>query len=146
MSAHLEAIFRNLRQTRYTITSPQDVLYNCIAFEAGETHRWWWPTIGGFWPANVPRDETLQGFIRAFGTLGYSPCDDGELEAGLEKVAIYVDEHNTPTHMARQLPTGDWVSKCGSMEDIEHETLEALEGSQEYGAVAQFLKRSLQAD
>jgi hypothetical protein len=47
--------------------------------------------------------------------------------------------------MARQLPTGVWTSKCGSLEDIEHETLEALAGfgPYEYGAVVRFLKRSI---
>jgi len=38
-------------------------LYNCIAFAAGETHRWWWP-MGAYWPEPAPRDETVDSFIR----------------------------------------------------------------------------------
>jgi hypothetical protein len=60
-------------------------------------------------------DETVDSFILAFGILGYSPCDDGTLEEGFEKVAIYVDESETPTHMAKQLPSGMWTSKCGQL-------------------------------
>ncbi len=41
--------------------------------------------------------------------------------------------------MARQVESGLWTSKLGSLEDIEH-SLEALEGSV-YGAVAVLLKR-----
>ncbi|MDZ7359115.1 MAG: hypothetical protein ONB46_00095 [candidate division KSB1 bacterium] len=103
MSAELESCFSNLKPNSYKITSERTPLYNCIAFEAGETHRWWWP-IGGYWPKPAPRDETVDSFIRAFGILGYSPCDDGALEEGFEKVAIYADENETPTHMAKQLP------------------------------------------
>jgi hypothetical protein len=88
----------------------------------------------------VQRDETLQGFVAAFGTHGYSPCADGTLEPGFEKVVIYVSEDGTPTHMTRQLPSGFWTSKCGRLEDIEHETLEAHEGTS-YGTVIQSLKR-----
>jgi hypothetical protein len=139
MSAGLEAIFENLRRNRYKITSPEDGQYNCIAFAAGEIYRWWWP-IDYYWPDGVPRAETLQSFILAFSTLGYSPCEDGTLETRFEKVAIYADEDGTPSHMARQLQSGIWISKCGGLEDIEHEALEALEGM-EYGTVVLFLRR-----
>jgi hypothetical protein len=94
-----------------------------------------------YWPENVPRDESVRAFIAAFGTLGYVSCEDDTLENGFEKVAIYVDEDGIPTHMARQLQSGQWTSKCGELEDIEHETLESLGGINGYGSVAQFLKR-----
>jgi len=39
-----------------------------------------------------------------------------------------------------------WTSKGGQLEDIEHETLEALSGfgAREYGVVVRFLKRPIQ--
>jgi hypothetical protein len=107
------------------ITSPKTPLYNCIAFAAGETHGWWWPLMA-YWPESVPREETLDAFIAAFVTIGYSPCADSMIESGFEKVAIYVDETGTPTHMARQLSSGAWTSKCGRLEDIEHDKLEVV--------------------
>src|SRR5574341_713292 len=99
MSADLESRLKNLKGSSYKITSPRSRLYNCVAFAAGETHRFWWPTEFSYWPENVPRNETLQGFILAFETLGYARCDHGRLESGFEKIAIYADEDGTLTHM-----------------------------------------------
>jgi hypothetical protein len=49
--------------------------------------------------------------------------------------------------MAKQLPNGKWSSKCGDLEDIEHD-LEALIGRDSkregYGTIACFMKRKLQ--
>ncbi len=87
-----------------------------------------------------PREETVAGFIRAFGQFGYAICDTGDLETGYERLAVYADETGTPTHMARQLPSGQWTSKLGELEDIQHLTLAQLSGS-DYGQVAQILKR-----
>jgi hypothetical protein len=44
------------------------------------------------------------------------------------------------THAARQLDNGKWTSKLGQLEDIEHESLEALSGAV-YGSVVQVLKK-----
>jgi hypothetical protein len=139
MPRSLQEIFVNLGKSNYKITSPQTRSYNCVAFAAGKTDRWWWPASGAYWPRNAPLEETLEAFIAAFQTLGYSPCENGELEPAFEKVVIYTDKSNQPTHMARQLSSGMWASKCGMLEDIEHETLEVLESA--YGQVRQYLKR-----
>ena len=86
-------------------------------------------------------EETLVAFIAAFATLGYETCDDGALEDGVEKVAIYAFPSGRATHAARQLPTGRWTSKIGYEEDIEHGSPTELEGV-EYGAVAQYMRRA----
>ena len=31
----------------YSITSPTEISYNCIAWAANEDTRWWWPAQGG---------------------------------------------------------------------------------------------------
>ena len=80
----------------------------------------------------------MAAFVQAFATIGYSPCPDGSLEAGWEKVALYATDEG-PTHAARQLPTGRWTSKLGPDDDIEH-ALEGLCGPA-YGSVVQFLRR-----
>jgi hypothetical protein len=138
---HLEAYFPNLLDARFRETSPQDTFYNCIAFAAGDTSRKWWPNHapGAYWP--VDREETVANFEKAFETLGYKRCEDEHLEAGFEKVALYADRGGDPTHMARQLPSGFWTSKLGDLEDIEHETLEQLNGTH-YGRPVAFFKRS----
>ncbi|MCP4372396.1 MAG: hypothetical protein GY797_30465 [Deltaproteobacteria bacterium] len=79
-------------------------------------------------------------YIEACKTLGYSVCEDAENENNFEKIAIYADSNGKPTHAARQLNSGKWTSKLGSLEDIEHHSLECLELSN-YGSVTVILKR-----
>ena len=146
MPDDFEKPFPTLRSASYQVTSERDVSYNCIAWAAGNITHWWWPSDSPFsyWPQQVPREETLQSFIQAFQRLDYKSCEDRRLEVGFQKVAIFVDSSNTPTHMARQLPNGHWTSKLGKLEDIQHETLEQLEGTHPaYGKAAHFLKRRI---
>ena len=140
--ADMEDCFPQLAFTGYGMTSPQTPRYNCIAWAAGDTRKWWWPDPSPFayWPPSIPRENTMQRFVEAFGTLGYEPCSDPELEPDVEKVAVYADEDGSPTHAARQLPIGSWTSKLGREEDIEHHDLAGIEG-EKYGHVAQLLKR-----
>lgn len=145
MPAELARIFPQLESAPYKVTSPEDVKYNCVAWAAGpgEVRRKWWPAPSPFyyWPVE-PREETVAGFIRAFGQLGYAVCDTGDLEPGYERLAVYADETDTPTHMARQLPTGHWTSKLGELEDIQHVGLDQL-NCRDYGRVVRFLKRKI---
>ena len=141
----LETLFPNLRHTTYSVDSEQTTDYNCVAWAAGISDDWWWPEEGSQWPLD-PKVESLQSFIDAFGTLGYEPCEDHGLETGLEKVAIYVAADGAPAHVARQLSSGKWTSKCGTLEDITH-SLEGLEGPHPaYGTIAQFLRRKIDTD
>jgi hypothetical protein len=128
---------------RFEITSPRTVAYNCIAWAAGETQRKWWPDKMGvaYWPKGVPREATLAAFVAAYATLGYRECDNGKLEPGCEKIAIFTKPAGTPAHAARQLPNGRWTSKLGNEFDIEHD-LPGVECSQ-YGLVRQYLKRAM---
>jgi hypothetical protein len=143
MVAHLEALFPGLRGSAYQVTSPANDVYNCIAWAAGETVRWWWPDLPPkrYWPAGVVRDETLAAFQQAFESLGYAVCAGEALEAGFEKVALYAQADGFPMHAARQLSSGRWTSKLGELEDIEH-GLRDLEGA-EYGTVVLLMKRPL---
>jgi hypothetical protein len=139
----LEREFLKLRDERYLVTSDSTDEYNCIAWAANDSERWWWPHPDAYWPIGIPRIETLDNFIRAFQTLGYEPCEDGALEAGYTKVAIYLNSQGRPTHMARQLPSDGWTSKLGEAWDIEHQTVQGVEGNS-YGRVGQYLKKALQ--
>ncbi len=142
MSDQLPIFFPGLRTTPFRVTSLADHRYNCIGWAANDASNWWWPfgdTPPVVWPAAAARELTLAAFIAAFHTLGYVAGADESLEPGLEKVALFADPAGTPTHAARQLPSGQWTSKLGQGEDIEHE-LRALEG-EIYGAVALILKR-----
>lgn len=138
----IEKSFPKLLNAGYSITSPESVEYNCIAWAVGDTEAWWWPDPQHqyFWPPEIPRIEKPEAFVRAYEMLGYSVCNNAAYEEGYEKIAIYIDTNGKPTHTARQLDSGLWTSKLGSAEDIEH-ALDGLVGST-YGTIAIILKRS----
>lgn len=143
MVAPIESHFPGLKTSPYHITSPATRDYNCIAWAAGDTTRWWWPDPGAdYWPLGAPAELAIDAFVRAFETLGYVPASDAELEPGYEKIALFA-RADVPTHAARQLRNGRWTSKLGRLEDIEHD-LHALAGDL-YGDVALVLKRPVGA-
>ena len=143
-SPYIRTSLPNLEQDNHQITSPQDQNYNCIAWAAGEDDRKWWPDLfhDGYWPPEAPRTETIDAFIQAFKTKGYTVCGEGELVDGVEKVVLYVDASNKPTHMARQLSDGNWTSKCGDWCDISHRHPEVVANGL-YGTVRVFLSRPI---
>lgn len=130
--------FPGLGQSPFEITSAQDRSYNCIAWAAGQSQKFWWP---GFpdWPS-PNRKVTRANFIRVFQKLGYDVCDNPEPEDGFEKIALY-EKDGSPTHAARLLADGKWTSKLGQSNDISH-SLNALNGDQ-YGEPTIFLRRAL---
>ena len=139
-SSEVESTLPGLIESDYDITSPRDRAYNCIAWAAGQSDAWWWPDPTGqyYWPASVPRQESVDAFVAAFGSLGYVQCDDEQPETGFDRVALFA-RAGTPTHAARQLRSGLWTSKLGQDVDIIH-SLRALEGDR-YGTVATVMKR-----
>ncbi len=140
--ADLEALFPQLKAAGYQPTSEETSDYNCIAWAAGFNDRWWEMAPGYHWPLPISvYTESVQSIVILFQSLGFSVCKTADLEAGYEKVAIY-GQDDEYTHAARQLPTGKWTSKIGDLEDIEHETLEGLVGT-EYGIVKKMLKRKI---
>jgi hypothetical protein len=147
LSPDREAVFPNLRNEGYRVTSDEEDDYNCIAWAAERKDARWWPVEGidgVFWPYGVPLEETVDAFILAFGTEGYVPCDDGVHETGYEKIAIYANDQGEPCHAARQIETGHWTSKLGFWEDIEHFTLSGVT-CEDYGRPVKFLKRPLRS-
>lgn len=136
-----QAHFPSLNKGTCELTSPPDEGYNCIAWAAEDTDRWWWPDPMDqqYWPTEAPRVVSVEAFVVAFGLLGYTETTDATAEADKQKVAIFVDQYGKPTHAARQLSNGQWTSKLGPQVDIAHE-LTALEGGS-YGTVAVLLAR-----
>lgn len=134
--------FPNLTDENHYVNSFPAQGYNCIAWAAGDCSRRWWPIeVGGyFWPETPIPPETLESFIRAFNSLGYSISDNADVESGKEKVAIYTDDSEKPKHAARQVEDGSWASKLGGLEDIIHHDLTDLSNSS-YGSVATVLSR-----
>lgn len=65
----------------------------------------------------------------------------------LKRSPLYADADAIPTHMARQTESGTWKSKLGNLEDIEHTTLEQLNGYRrdDYGCAVRYLRRRRQS-
>ena len=119
-----------------------------MAYVNGDTEHVWeygWPPGVQFfyWPLNIA--DTLEGWAAIFIAQGYETTDSYEIEPGFEKVAVYVDLADmAPSHVA--ISDGRaWKSKLGGDYDIEHASLELLEGEveDEYGIVAQVLKKEI---
>lgn len=140
--AELELLLPGLLSAEYEITSDASRRYNCIAWAVGDTQHWWdsLPVSGYYWPPGAPSADTLAGWLRVFELHQYRACDTGDHEPGYEKVAVYVDPQGFPSHVARQLESGEWTSKLGPDEDIRHVTPAALEG-EIYGQVVQYMRR-----
>lgn len=134
------ADFPRLTPANHQVTSPATRSYNCVAWAAGEVVRWWEP--GKFWPCPLlGKDFTVDDMVEAFRTIGYDLCADDTLEPGFEKVALYAEALDDPTHASRQLLDGRWTSKLGPDEDIEHDTADDVAGGL-YGDVVQFMRRA----
>jgi hypothetical protein len=104
--------FPRLTAENHRVTSPATPDYNCVAWSANDTERWWQP--GVYWPVDFPQDEHGLGALeQAFMALDYEYCADGKREAGFEKVALYGSGFMY-THAARQLPSGKWTKQARS--------------------------------
>jgi len=63
-------LFPNLTDDNHEITSPKTIKYNCIAWAARSTDRWWQP--GGHWPISSSREDLGVGdLISAFKSLRF---------------------------------------------------------------------------
>ena len=137
-----ESLFPNLVQNEYRVTSDETPEYNCVVWAAEDSSRWWWPSSDYYWPEHSPLEESLGSFRSVFEAMGYQECATDELESGFEKVAIFVNEESFPTHVARQVENGNWTSKLGRWQDIEHQSLQALAGTASiYRQVALLMRR-----
>ena len=100
------------------------------------------PSPGYYWPpgALTKENDSIEALQRAFALLGYESCENGDREAGWQKVALYAISPDDWLHAAIQEPSGDWSSKLGNSYDIRHTTPQSIEGPL-YGKVMSFMKR-----
>jgi hypothetical protein len=103
MANLLEATFPGLVQGNYAVTSLRSKHYNCVAWAAGDSTKWWWPGANvdeEYWPESIDRLETLDSFQAVFASLGNTVCQRDDLEPGFEKVAIFATDELAPKHAA----------------------------------------------
>jgi hypothetical protein len=138
--------FPNLEHEVFCAESERTDEYNCIAWAADDPDNWWEPTLDpmdAYWPIKW-RAYHKNCYIQAFQVeCKYDVCaTDFSLEPGYEKVALYLDVNERPTHMARQLSSGIWTSKLGKAWDILHQTPQGLEDSR-YGNAVIVMRRPI---
>ena len=150
---HLEACFPKLKADGATKTSEATNQYNCIAWSAACDIRHWWEPEKlepwYYWPPDLPpNDYAFENFIRLFQNIGYKKHSNPTFEIFYEKVALYAIYGSIEpnkwgfAHVCHQLHSGAWSSKLGPAEDIQHNSVESLEGdASEYGHVRIILKR-----
>jgi hypothetical protein len=146
-----EACFPLLAKADYEVTSEETmdctkVQYNCIAHAAGDqTRKWACPPIpipGYFWPKGAIYGDGIDALVSAYETIGYEICDNGSLESGFEKIAVYVDRNGEWTHAAKQRTDGHWSSKLGDWEDIRHASVMDV-GNSCYGTLHCYMRRKI---
>jgi len=135
----LARAFPRLSREGYEIKSEPTEQYNCIAYAAADTSKWWSDIRGRYWPDFATRSESMGSLIEVFAGIGYQRCQDSRLESGYEKVALY-EEDGKWMHAAVQMPSGRWCSKVGAGPLIEHRSPESLSGG-EYGEPTVHMRR-----
>lgn len=109
-----------------------------MAWAAGDSTRWWWPTAPYYWPEELRRGTDLDAFIDLFVQLGFGLASSGSGSREDERIAVFANDFGV-THVARELDHVAWTSKLDGSFDIRH-SLEALEGGV-YGRVVALLSR-----
>ncbi len=138
----------------FKITDEATSDYNCFAWAAHHRDVFWSPLpidrrpfqrpdgVSLDWPFDAAEDTKLSTMISIYSNYGYEVCNDGLLEEGYRKIALY-GTSDCITHAARQLVTdkerGKWTSKLGQWFQITHGDPTTIEGN-EYGPVIQYLR------
>lgn len=143
LSNYLSEFPKLIQSVNFLFKSKTDNKYNCIAWALIRDDLWVDAVDveldGIFWPATVPKGKDLFHLEALFKAYEYSKCDDFSFEDGFMKIALFEKEMKW-SHAARQLPSGQWASKMGMLEDIHHNSPHDLEGSG-YGTIYLFMKR-----
>jgi hypothetical protein len=148
----IEKSFPGLVKTGYVQTSEATLTYNCVAFVMGDQSQTWWPMVhpdsqqtDSYWPGKAPSQSTVAAFVAMFALFGYLPCESRLPEPGFLKIAIFIEpQDDLVEHVTLQLPTGKWISKMGTNEDILH-AVEGLEGPPFYYKCAQIVRCAISA-
>ena len=135
----------------FSIQSPCTEEYNCIAWAMGFDDRWVDASADDYvhkkwWPENVEKDWTQETLVKAFEKLGFEICDNGIMEPGFDKVALYSalqsDGSVKWTHAARIVRNNIYHSKIGNLFDVYHSG-GCVFADTTYGTVYKFMRREI---
>jgi hypothetical protein len=138
--ADYESTWPSLPNSKHSITSEKCTTYNCVAWAVGcNTYQ---VDLTKYNDNGIPIEVLdMYAYIEHFEGFGFTATDNVFLEEGVEKIALYFDNDLWFTHVCRQLSTGEWASKLGDLEDIEHSHINALMGSY-YGNEIFYMSRN----
>lgn len=147
----LSDVFPDLKNdVNFEILSPRTPKYNCIAWAMQFEDRWVsiFDYPGYWWPDGVEKTMSPSALIHAFEAVGFTLCNNSNLEDGFDKVVLYKKEGNEEwTHAARIVSETTEHSKFGQSWDGTHshevlcKTGVGYEDSS-YGVPYAFMKRS----
>ena len=148
MKEDIDRHYPKLVAAGYERTSDETPVYNCIAWAAGDTSRWWECDMDGpldrpgvYWPPDAKHGFGLDALISAYETLGFEVCERSGPEEGYEKLALF-REGDEWRHAAKLLDDGKWSSKLGDLEDVSHERPEDVEGDYN-GVIGCYMRRPI---
>lgn len=133
----------NLNLKRFHFTSIRTPAYNCLAWAIGDDVTWmdmyYFKEVYNLEIKNL--DHSVHGYAECLKKYyRFEICNNGDIERGKEKIVLYENNEKDFAHIARQLPNGNWTSKMGRLEDIEHYSVEALSG-EFYGKPVLYMQR-----
>lgn len=153
--AQIEAWFPNsVTPGALTVSSPEDLCYNCVAWSLGINTHWVQPYADNgvqvapwaIWPNQNDRGSGIDIYVKMYRGEGFVKASRGNLEAGFDKVVIYWDKAGQKfTHVARQMENGQWWSKLGRASDVHHlnpDSLGPVGSPAGYGQVWGYMKRA----
>ncbi len=135
----LVVAFPLLSSEGFEIVEQPSEQYNCIAYAADDTSKWWWPDGINYWPPWATETNRLDSLKEAFAGLGYEQCDRSDAEVVYQKVALY-EVNGEMKHASVQVLNGRWRSKMGQGPVIEHDSPESLSGGM-YGNATVYMRR-----
>jgi hypothetical protein len=120
--------FPILREHEFRITGGESSAYNCAGDACG-IRQWVWPGEEN-WPEAADHGNSIASFDALLTEMvGGTITENQAPEPGHVKLAVYtlLPDGTQPTHMMRQLPTGEWMSKMGSMDTLVLDNVHDLE-------------------
>ena len=132
-----------LKKNKFHFTSEQTPYYNCFSWAMKVTNIW----MDMYYFSNKfnikysELDHSANGYAEILKKyFNYEICPDGSFEKNMEKVVLYENKYGEWTHIARQLDNGNWTSKLGKLEDIEHYNINCLSDG-DYGNPVIYMRK-----
>ena len=130
--------------TNFHFTSLRRKGHNCVAYALKEHGKdldmWIFAELYGIDKANL--DISVNGYAEIFTKYyGYEKCEEGNIEEGFDKIVLFEDHEGDFVHVALQLENGNWTSKMGTYEDIEHYSVDAI-SKKDYGTPRLYMKKN----